>query len=955
MVFLKKLLERINNFSAGPIGRTEVVKEIGLFSFHYNVFVHESGLFERERRGILELNSHLEALLNELKGKWNTTREVEIGSIDHENGRKIAMEEVPESQRKRGVKRKKKLKAPLSTPKKYCTITYKAATPKEEGVKIKCNFCTKEFESGKALKKHCKLKHPDEIVDYGKDLDSQYRVSCKLCYGNKSKYPKDQIARHINQVHNIKKQNSKAVFKGWMSGNGATWKPVFLASHEQVPPPTMEVEVPDDMDLTYFGHILKPDEYTCHNTDDPTGFDDDSTESEESRDETHSPQPGSSKMCSADINTSPELLQSDPVQVENQTKENDSEQCKDGEKTVIGIRHTCPLEEEVGKHPSKAVSRKLFDEVNEDNILLIEDIPRVAAFSGNNIEDRYEGSEDEDSDYEHGDGEEFTAKRMSRKADRQKNRNHTQQKIELDKMEKNSRIINRFEKYINNKKMDTSQDPSKLSTLRKQKGHLFTYHDSLLSFETNKDPLFNLERLTNPLSDDFLELDDPTAVDGWMRSMAGENGKEQPSRRKDALKAHARFRDFLYEELFGADFGNDTRDILKRDLVLKKLKKISTQLKHDHVFRSLGDLEAAEKNEKSQAKKTLYPNNDHNEATCVVKWFDSKEAEEEEKRCMAIYEKGMGTNELTGKEFDKFAVWSKFTACLQDRNRQGAYYFKNIDFMRKSPKWLPKRKRNDKRTDVEIFDRLPPDWDADQAPNEGDSPSVWTISVSGKDNTLKGNQSVDVVLTRRGEEILQKYRDLKFVCLDDEKDDDCFFVNHKGKPLGPIQNVSGSLLEKLGDVCGIQNATVTSFRRAAEGKVQASSVMKKFSKQLQHHSADVGRNFYDKTGTNTRASFVYQVSEIESPQKSVDPIPEDILKRRVTRQRNDRITVLKKAKSVLEDDKFKKMMHRSKKNQILFEERVFLRQLLLDNYLPIKRNKLPGNILSTIQGGSNFW
>ena len=322
---------------------------------------------------------------------------------------------------------------------------------------------------------------------------------------------------------------------------------------------------------------------------------------------------------------------------------------------------------------------------------------------------------------------------MSRKADRQKIRNQTQQNTELDKMEKNSRIIDRFEKYVNNKKMDTSQDPSKLSTLVKHKGHLFTHHDSLLSFETNKDPLFNLERLTNPSSNDFLELNNPTAVDGWLRSMAGENGKEQPSRRREALKAHARFRDFLHEELFGADFGNDTSDILKRNLVLKRLKKISTQIKHDNVFRSLGNLEAAEKNEKLQAKKTLYPNNDHNEATSVVKWFDSKEAEEEEKRCMDIYDKGMGSKELTIKEFDKFAVWSKFTVCLEDRNRQGAYYFKNIDFMRRSPKWLPKRKRNDKRTDVEIFDSLPPDWDPDQAPNEGEEPSVWTISVSGRD------------------------------------------------------------------------------------------------------------------------------------------------------------------------------------------------------------------------------
>ena len=104
---------------------------------------------------------------------------------------------------------------------------------------------------------------------------------------------------------------------------------------------------------------------------------------------------------------------------------------------------------------------------------------------------------DIDSDYEEDDDEHYTTERMARKGTRHKIQSITQQNTELHKMERNSRIFERFEKYINNKKIDTNQNPSKLSTLVKHKGHLFSYHDSLLSFETNKDPLFNLERLTN--------------------------------------------------------------------------------------------------------------------------------------------------------------------------------------------------------------------------------------------------------------------------------------------------------------------------------------------------------------------------------------------------------------------------------------------------------------------------
>ena len=50
----------------------------------------------------------------------------------------------------------------FSSPKKVCKITYLQATPKEERMKIKCNFCECEYATVRNLKKHLKLKHPDD-------------------------------------------------------------------------------------------------------------------------------------------------------------------------------------------------------------------------------------------------------------------------------------------------------------------------------------------------------------------------------------------------------------------------------------------------------------------------------------------------------------------------------------------------------------------------------------------------------------------------------------------------------------------------------------------------------------------------------------------------------------------------------------------------------------------------
>ena len=148
-----------------------------------------------------------------------------------------------------------------------------------------------------------------------------------------------------------------------------------------------------------------------------------------------------------------------------------------------------------------------------------------------------------------------------------------------------------------------------------------------------------------------------------------------------------------------------------------------------------------------------------------------------------------------------------------------------------------------------------------------------------------------------------------------------------------IMNQPGSFLEKLGEVCGVENPTVTTFMRAAEVQVQASPIMKQAVNKIQLHSEAVGETIYDKSGSNTRAKFFYHLANMEIPKKVINEVPVEVTNKRVLRERKDREKVIKRAKSILEDEKKKKTGLRSKKMKIIADEKSFLDKLLCDEML----------------------
>ena len=533
--------------------------------------------------------------------------------------------------------------------------------------------------------------------------------------------------------------------------------------------------------------------------------------------------------------------------------------------------------------------------------------------------------EESDSDFDYSDNEDFTELRLHMKQLRIQRRNTSELQSKLCDLEKNSIVIRDFENFLKIQKLDKTTDISNLSSIRKAMGHLFLYPDSLLQYKTDTIADYNLERHLNPLSEDFLEVSDPTAVDGWIQTNAGDSGKLNPGRRREQLKSHARFRDYIHEKLTKTSFGSSADSYYKKEIVLKRLEQIASKISKKKIFQQLNKLETEERLQKQKARSVVYPSNNYNEQRAVVNWFESEKAKLEEKDCLQIYNKCIAGKEIKYKEFLRFGNWTRFTLCLEDRNRRSVYQFSNTEFQERVAKWLPPTKKEENSVDVDKFELLPETWNPDVPHPEGAPPSCWVIDVSGE-RGLKGGKHANIVLTPRSAELCLKFQDLKRECLEEVDDNDPFFVNLKGKPLTAIQRTKGSLLEKMGEVCGVDNPTVNTFRRAAEVKVQASPLMKASVENLQSHSRQVGLKHYDRSGPSTRASFINQLSEMESPQKADIEVPEDVKRKRLEKEKDEREKILRQAQQTLIQDKLRKKETKSRKCRLNNEEREFLQK-----------------------------
>lgn len=827
---LKKAVNMIPIFQSGKIRFQEIDNFMQDFLFNYQSMSREVGEFNNDKQTLGDMQLNMEALEAELYGEWNTDRKGEVSKPDTVKENKTAAglkrchqesTEDNENKIRKGKKSKKtnpsvhekSQKLTAGTPVKIThEVIFKKMSPRAEFLKkFKCHLCQKAYASKKALK--CHLKEYHKSADFPDDMkEVPDKITCRVCDKPK-KLGRDLMNRHLRVIHSMEKPQSNYVLRGWFTIDEISWKPLWCHPEDDDPPARSNTsyQVNRDGQVVIYGFA----------------FDVDKDSSNQNHGDIEDPVEEKDNLVCKRLDFGVEKNAGLTTTDSNGTLENQTSVDKSTEREIDTI--TFSGNEEYDQIPD--IQDVVYIENTQEKV-------ENTAFRNNPIDEFYEEPDEDyekgampplsvqvfdvsvpggeiwssdvhdiDSDYEENDSKEYDDNRRKMKQIRINKRNNIEPVIPIEEVESNKIFIEKFENFMKKKSLN-NKSSSMNSTGSKAIGNLFKKEDSFLYFQTKKDPTFNLGRLLNLAGNDFVQLPDPTIVDGWLQSIAAPDGSDTPGHQCECLKSHSNLREFLKETLSETDFGNTAEDWYRKEMAIKKIDQIAMTIKNKSMFRKLNNLETAKREEKQQALEALNPSNIHNETKIVSTWMESDECKKEADECLDIYNKVFRGEKITAKEFTRFGTWAKFSTCIEDRNRRAAYSFTNMEFKMKIPKYFPLQTENDDIVDQ--FSKIPEDWNSNIPQNEGDLPTCWVIDVKG--DNLKGGKKAQIILTRNSAEICDRYRDIKGEVFDDEEDESPFFVNMRKKPLTDLQRTKGSLLDRLGRVTGVSRATVNTLR-----------------------------------------------------------------------------------------------------------------------------------------------
>ena len=355
-----------------------------------------------------------------------------------------------------------------------------------------------------------------------------------------------------------------------------------------------------------------------------------------------------------------------------------------------------------------------------------------------------------DSDIESEDDEEFTLTRLRNKAARFQKRLNPETPSLAD-LPENKPFIDAFVKYIlQNADSDNEKNPTVPSTTAK----LFRHPDSWLVYMKKRNPSFSLDKLTCFHDDNLVQLKDPS---DWIDQIAGDDGKQQPIRRKEMFKAYKRLILYILKLLGKEDFDSDIVSILKHDKIKANLKDIHAEIDTNKSWNKLQRIIDKDHHELEKAREIVKPNEKHNAAVANKTYFSSKEFKARIDKNNQSWENALATNKMGSKEFDTLGQFARHLLAMTDRNRASGYFFKNSDFDSRKGVWFPPDHNKIQ------FDGVPEGWDMFTQPEDGRTPDAWIMTLSGREENVKLGEDVEITILKLAEDWLQKYRDCKSV------------------------------------------------------------------------------------------------------------------------------------------------------------------------------------------------
>ncbi len=499
-------------------------------------------------------------------------------------------------------------------------------------------------------------------------------------------------------------------------------------------------------------------------------------------------------------------------------------------------------------------------------------------------------TEGEESDFELDCEDEINIRKQ-----RWEKRNTLKPVKELHTLPENQNFISEFNQWWSSSGASCVTKNKDTSTVRENNNHLFVNQDSFLNFFTSKDDSFNLSRLVNFESSEYLAVPSPLS---WVDKVGGKSTQDQPSRRKSMLRVHQRLRQFSIYKLNQLTWSGEKLAI--KEKVLNHLNSIEKQVSDKNLYSDLEKLYDQQTKKKKKMQSILKPHENENLHNAVATWFQSEESQELEVEALTIYKDSMAAQDVSNKNFDRFSKIVFFEAVLFDKSRVGKYEdLTNEDYTLKKPTYVP-----DGMTELEL-EKLPKGWRLYSPPFPGAPISSYEIDRIGDGKKDKNQDNKPVCLNPRVYELIEKMQDLKMLIFPEIKLDHYLFVNSSGAQLPRLQNYpgAGSLLHQFGCVTGIDNFCFKMFRKSAEGVIQNSESLSVVSKDLNAHSQSVGKKVYDQMGASRRTLFITNLSKKNGCMtlRNNDVTEDSDLKRREERDKKLKDQAIEKAKLFLED------------------------------------------------------
>ena len=525
--------------------------------------------------------------------------------------------------------------------------------------------------------------------------------------------------------------------------------------------------------------------------------------------------------------------------------------------------------------------------------------------------------DDFDSEYEDNDSEEFTRVRRDNKNTRYELRVELKNEVCPSTHDGNKEIIEKFEEFLRARYNLTGWQ-RKTSTYQLSLGWLFKYEDSLLMFETRRDPTFKLEQQVVFDHPQFRELTDPKE---WFLSTAGESGNDRPNDRVEMIKVWKRYHTFVREELNNTRPQNGSMDELVRyQMLINTLDSLDRMVNNNNLMKNAKIASNLERRARENAQEYLSPNRRLAEKDSVKNWFKSDDYKQLREEMLQLWTTSVDTGKIGKKQFNRFAQFVKFQLCLTSKNRNAVYHFTNYEYSIKTDLFINQASKcNSENSSTNYITEKP-------APDV--EPDCWIIKLSGKGAGIKSREAQTVFISQASEELLEMYKDLKSLFLPDVPPDAPFFVNMDSKPLPEIPNTKGSLWAKFSQVNNLDKASVNTIRRGLEHEVQSSPAALANIKDIQSHSQETGAGAYYKTAPLVRATFMNEIAIKEGGSNLVEDIniPDNIVELRRKRSENEKLKI--HASAIKAGYVNRKRF--SKTTSVLPKDRDFLVQIFLD-------------------------